>query len=409
MFWILAAGLTAIVAFTILAPIWRGRSDAAAQPAAAYDLQVYRDQLSEVDRDLDRGVIQPEDAQRLRAEIGRKVLDADKRLSQAGPAKSSGGILWAAVIVAVAMAGTVALYLREGVVGARDMPMGERIAAADTAYHNRPDQTQAAALAPALPAPDLSQVDTEFLGMIDQLRDAVAQNPDDPTGLDLLASNEMRLGNLSAALAAQDHLVQALGDQADDVQLMQLATLMINAAGGIITPQAEAVLVRALKLNPDQPQARYLQGVLLIQNGRPDRAFPIWQQLLEQGPDDAPWQPTIRNAIGELAWLAGHADYVPPAPAVLPGPDADAVTAAGDLTESERQDMVANMVDGLQQRLATEGGTPQEWARLIGSLAVLDRSDQAAEILSEARSRFADSPQALDTIEEAARTAGMTE
>ena len=409
MFWILAAGLTAIVAFAILAPVWRGRADAGAQPAAAYDLRVYRDQLSEVDRDLDRGVIQPEDAQRLRAEIGRKVLDADKRLSQAGPAKASGGALWATVVVAIAMAGTVALYLREGVVGARDMPMGERIAAADNAYRNRPDQTQAAARAPAMPAPDLSQVDPEFLDMIDQLRDAVAKNPDDPTGLDLLASNEMRLGNLSAALAAQDHLVQVLGDQASDVQLMQLATLMINAAGGIITPQAEAVLVRALKQNPDQPQARYLQGVLLIQNGRPDRAFPIWRKLLEQGPDDAPWQPTIRNAIEELAWLAGHADYVPPAPAALPGPDADAVTAAGDMTDQERQDMVANMVDGLQQRLATQGGTPQEWARLIGSLAVLGRHDQAAEILSEARSRFADSPQALDTIEEAARTAGMTE
>jgi cytochrome c-type biogenesis protein CcmH len=261
---------------------------------------------------------------------------------------------------------------------------------------------------PALPAPDLSQADPEFLGMIDQLREAVKQNPDDPTGLGLLASNEMRLGNLSAALTAQDHLVEVLGDQADDVHLMQLATLMINAAGGIITPQAEAVLVRTLKINPDQPQARYLQGVLLIQNGRPDRAFPIWRQLLEQGPDDAPWQPTIRNAIEELAWLAGQADYVPPA-AALPGPDADAIAAAGDMTDDDRQQMVANMVDGLQQRLATQGGTPQEWARLIGALVVLERSDQAEQILSEARTRFADSQQALDVIEEAAKTAGMTE
>ncbi|MDN5569542.1 MAG: c-type cytochrome biogenesis protein CcmI, partial [Paracoccus sp. (in: a-proteobacteria)] len=287
MFWILAAALTAIVAFAILAPIWRGRADAVAQPAAAYDLRVYRDQLSEVDRDLDRGVIGPEDAQRLRAEIGRKVLDADKRITQAAPAASSAGILWAGLVVAMAMAGAVALYLREGVVGAADMPMGERIAAADDAYRSRPSQEQAAADAPAMPEPDLSDADPEFLAMIGQLRDAVARNPDDPTGLALLASNEMRLGNLSAALTAQDHLVQVLGDQADAVQLMQLATLMINAAGGIITPGSEAVLVRALKQDPDQPQARYLQGVLLIQNGRPDRAFPIWQKLLEQGPENA--------------------------------------------------------------------------------------------------------------------------
>ncbi|WP_378941942.1 c-type cytochrome biogenesis protein CcmI [Paracoccus sp. R86501] len=412
MFWILAAGLTAIVAFAILAPIWRGRSDAGAQPAAAYDLRVYRDQLSEVDNDLDRGVIQPDDAQRLRAEIGRKVLDADRRLTQARPAATSAGVLGAGLVVVALAAGAVALYLREGAVGAADLPMGERIAAADQAYRSRPSQDQAVAEAPALPTPDLSDADPEFLGMIDQLRDAVERNPDDLTGLALLATNEMRLGNLSAALTAQQHLVDLRGDQADAVQLMQLATLMINAAGGVITPGSEAVLVRALQQDPEQPQARYLQGVLLIQNGRPDRAFPIWRKLLEESPDDAPWTPTIRNAIEELAWLAGQPDYQPPAaPAAtaLPGPDADAIAAAGDMTDDERTQMIGNMVNGLQQRLATQGGTPQEWARLIGALSVLGRTDKAADILSEARRHFADNPQAMQVIEDAAQTAGMTE
>ena len=410
MFWILAAGLTAIVALAILAPIWRGRSDAGAQPAAAYDLRVYRDQLSEVENDLERGVIQPDDAQRLRAEIGRKVLDADRRLTQARPAATSAGVLGAGLVVLALAAGAVALYLREGAVGAADMPMGERIAAADQAYRNRPDQDRAVAEAPAPATPDLSDADPEFLAMIDQLREAVERNPDDQTGLALLATNEMRLGNLSAALKAQQHLVDLRGDQADAVQLMQLATLMINAAGGIITPQSEAVLVRALKQDPEQPQARYLQGVLLIQNGRPDRAFPIWRELLEESPSEAPWVPTIRNAIGELAWLAGQPDYTPPAaPAALPGPDEDAIAAAEGMTDDERAQMIGSMVDGLQQRLASQGGTPQEWARLIGALSVLGRDDQAASILSEARGHFADSPEALAVIDEAATSAGMTE
>ena len=410
MFWILAAGLTAIVALAILAPIWRGRSDAGAQPAAAYDLRVYRDQLSEVENDLERGVIQHDDAQRLRAEIGRKVLDADRRLTQARPAATSAGVLGAGLVVLALAAGAVALYLREGAVGAADMPMGERIAAADQAYRNRPDQDRAVAEAPAPAKPDLSNADPEFLAMIDQLRQAVERNPDDQTGLALLATNEMRLGNLSAALKAQQHLVDLRGDQADAVQLMQLATLMINAAGGVITPQSEAVLVRALKQDPEQPQARYLQGVLLIQNGRPDRAFPIWRQLLEESPPDAPWMPTIRNAIGELAWLAGQPDYTPPtAPAALPGPDEDAIAAAEGMTDDERAQMIGSMVDGLQQRLASQGGTPQEWARLIGALTVLGRDDQAASILSEARGHFADSPEALAVIDEAATSAGMTE
>lgn len=407
MFWILAAALTAITALAILSPLRRGRGGAA--PAAAYDLRVYRDQLAEVERDLDRGVIGPDDAQRLRAEIGRKVLDADRRAALSAPAARGGRALWPAVALVAMLAGAVALYLREGVPGAPDMPLAERFAAADAAYRDRPTQAEAEAAAPARPAPDLSQADPEYLTMIDQLRDAVGRNPDDQQGLALLASNEMRLGNLAAARAAQQRLVDLRGDQADAVQLMQLATLMVDAAGGVVTPEAEAVLRRALTLDPTQPQARYLQGVLLIQNGRPDRAFPLWRGLLDEGPEGAPWIAPIRAAIQDLAWLAGDDEYRAPAPpaADLPGPDADALAAAEDLSPEDRARMIQDMVDRLQQRLATQGGSPEEWARLIAALAMLDQRDQATAILTEARQRFGSAPDALAPIERAATDAGL--
>lgn len=407
MFWILAAALTAITALAILSPLRRGRGGAA--PAAAYDLRVYRDQLAEVERDLDRGVIGPDDAQRLRAEIGRKVLDADRRAALSAPATRGGRALWPAVALVAMLAGAVALYLREGVPGAPDMPLAERFAAADAAYRDRPTQAEAEAAAPARPAPDLSQADPEYLTMIDQLRDAVGRNPDDQQGLALLASNEMRLGNLAAARAAQQRLVDLRGDQADAVQLMQLATLMVDAAGGVVTPEAEAVLRRALTLDPTQPQARYLQGVLLIQNGRPDRAFPLWRGLLDEGPEGAPWIAPIRAAIQDLAWLAGDDEYRAPAPpaADLPGPDADALAAAEDLSPEDRARMIQDMVDRLQQRLATQGGSPEEWARLIAALAMLDQRDQATAILTEARQRFGSAPDALAPIERAATEAGL--
>lgn len=407
MFWILAAALTAITALAILSPLRRGRGGAA--PAAAYDLRVYRDQLAEVERDLDRGVIGPDDAQRLRAEIGRKVLDADRRAALSAPATRGGRALWPAVALAAMLAGAVALYLREGVPGAPDMPLAERFAAADAAYRDRPTQAEAEAAAPARPAPDLSQADPEYVAMIDQLRDAVGRNPDDQQGLALLASNEMRLGNLAAARAAQQRLVDLRGDQADAVQLMQLATLMVDAAGGVVTPEAEAVLRRALTLDPTQPQARYLQGVLLIQNGRPDRAFPLWRGLLDEGPEGAPWIAPIRAAIQDLAWLAGDDEYRAPAPpaADLPGPDADALAAAEDLSPEDRARMIQDMVDRLQQRLATQGGSPEEWARLIAALAMLDQRDQATAILTEARQRFGSAPDALAPIERAATEAGL--
>ncbi|MGR3200422.1 MAG: tetratricopeptide repeat protein, partial [Paracoccus sp. (in: a-proteobacteria)] len=301
------------------------------------------------------------------------------------------------------IAAAAALYLREGVPGAPDMPLQARVAAADAAYRDRPTQAEAEAAAPPRPEPDLTGTDPEYLDMIKQLRAAVARTPEDPQGLQLLATHEMRLGNLPAARDAQERLVRIAGDDATAAQLMQLATLMIEAAGGLVTPEAEAVLAKALAKDRDQPQARYLQGVLLIQNGRPDRAFPIWSRLLEEGPETAPWIPSIRAAIADLAWLAGDADYTPPA---LPGPDADAMAAAEDLSPQDRQQMIEGMVAGLQQRLATEGGSPAEWARLVNALGVLGRTDQARAVVDEARARFP-APDAFAPIEEAARAAGL--
>lgn len=409
MFWLLSGALTLIVGLVILLPAWRGRG-AGSQPAAAYDLRVYRDQLREVDRDLERGVIQPEDAQRLRTEIGRKVLDADKRLSLARPTAAHGGGLVVAGVLVILLGGTFVLYLREGVPGAPDMPIAERFAAAEAAYRNRPTQAQAEAATPARPAADPDQLDPDYLALMEQLRAAVARNPQDRQGLSLLVTNEMRLGNLPAAREAAEQLIALQGDDADATDLMRLSSLMIEAAGGVITPEAEAVLVRALQADPDQPQARYLLGVLQIQNGRPDRGFTLWRRLLEEGPANAPWIPAIRAAIDDLAWLAGEAGYVAPEPAAmptLPGPDAATLEAAEDLPEAERAQMIQGMVAGLQSRLANEGGTPEEWARLIRALSVLGQDTDARAIWDEAQVRFAGSEDALAVLSQAASEAGL--
>lgn len=407
MFWIICAALTGAVGLAIAAPLLRGGGHAA-PPAAAYDLQVYRDQLREVDRDLQRGVISPEDAARLRTEIGRKVLDADRRLSQAGNREKGGNGGLAVALLVLLLGAGLALYLREGRPGLGDLPLAQRIAQAEQRYQNRPSQAEAEVRAPA-PAPP--EVPEDFAALVRQLREAVARNPDDPQGLALLAINELRLGNLSAARDAQQRLVELRGDQASSDDLVRLAALMIEAAGGLITPEAEEVLARGLGRDPANPQGRYLLGLLQLQNDRPDRAFPVWRRLLEEGPEDAPWIPPIRNAIADLAWLAGHPEYVPPVPvaAPLPGPDADAVAAAEEMTPQQRQDMVVGMVRQLEARLAQQGGSPEEWARLISSLVVTGDLDHAREIWAEARTRFADQPEALETVRRAAAGSGLAE
>ena len=91
------------------------------------------------------------------------------------------------------------------------------------------------------------------------------------------------------------------------------------------------------------------------------------------------------------------------------GPTAEDIVNAGEMSAEERQDMVRGMVMRLENRLATEGGSPEEWARLISANGVLGDGDRAAQIWQNAKDVFADRPEALKMVLEAARTLGVTQ
>ena len=77
------------------------------------------------------------------------------------------------------------------------------------------------------------------------------------------------------------------------------------------------------------------------------------------------------------------------------------------MSEADRMDMIRGMVAQLSDRLATEGGPPAEWARLIRALGVLGDSDQAKAIYDNALDVFAQDSAGLDEIAAAARQAGV--
>lgn len=407
-FWIIAVALAGLSAALLLLALVRGRPEA--EPAAAYDLRVYRDQLKEVDRDEARGVIAPEDATRARTEISRRILAADAQLRDTtdGNGRTPGGVALSVVLLAGLCAGSVLLYRQIGAPGYGDLPRTLRIAAADAALEDRPLQADAEASLPPSPPLD-GRVEQSYLDLMQKLRDTVAARPDDLEGHRLLARNEASLGNFAAAHAAQAEVIRILGDRATASDYADLADMMVISAGGYVSPEAADALSQALRRDPRNGPARYYVGLMFGQIGRPDRAFAIWRQLIAEGPDNAPWIAPVRAQIMDMAALAGETRYQlpPPVDATAPGPDAADVAAAQDMTPEERQQMIRGMVDQLSERLGTEGGTPQEWARLIRALGVLGDTERAEAIWGEAQQVFAGREEALGQVRAAATQAGL--
>ncbi|MEM1341566.1 MAG: c-type cytochrome biogenesis protein CcmI [Pseudomonadota bacterium] len=418
LFWLISS--IAVIAVSLI--LWRfglGRSShGAARPeeredlrGAAYDLEVYRDQLSELDRDLARGTLSAAEAERAKLEIQRRILAADKALGdQVQEASGSApGTLYLGLAVLAMVAASYATYAVIGAPGARDLPLASRVADIDRARAARASQAEveAARAAPVNPPPE------DIAAEVAELRQVMETRTEDGEGLAILVRTEASLGNFRAARLAQGRLLNLLQDR-DDLApetlaraQADLAELMILAAGGFVSPEAETALRSALALDPNLGSARYSLGLMYAQQGRPDLAFPIWQRLLGDSRPDDPWLGVLQRDIEAVAIAAGVdpalVAMAAPGPASL-APSMDPAAAIANLPEAERQAAIEGMVERLSGRLAAEGGTAEDWARLIRALAVLDREPEARAILDEARDVFAESPRAIALIEAAAAT-----
>ncbi|MCB1334040.1 MAG: c-type cytochrome biogenesis protein CcmI [Roseivivax sp.] len=407
LFWIVTAALSLAVALLLARALLRGRRDTG--PAQAFDIQVYRDQLKDVERDLARGVIEAGDAERVRTEISRRILAADSAMRAQGgeaPARRGPG-LWTAVVSGLVMiAGSFGLYWFLGAPGYGDLSLKDRIAMAAERRQSRPSQAEAEASVPAAKAADAP---AEYTALVERLRSAVANRPDDLQGHMLLARAETALGNYAAAYKAQERILAIKGDAATAQDYADLAGALVIAAGGYVSPEAERALDAALSRDAQNGTARYYGGLMMAQIGRPDVAFSLWRALLTEGPADAPWMGPIREQIEELAWRAGEHRFQLPPEQALPGPSQADMANAAEMSDEDRQAMIRGMVDRLSDRLASEGGTPEEWARLIGALGVLGDTDRAKTIWAEAQTVFAGKDDALATIRAAAEQAGVAE
>lgn len=392
-FWAIAVGLAALVAFVLIGAL---RRVPAASGSAEADMAVYRDQLAEIERDLARGTIGAEEAARLRTEVGKRVIEAD-RARAAGPSagRATSTPLIVGLILAVVLPGGLAAYWALGAPGYPDMALEERLADLDAGIAGRPSQE--------------AELATQGLVRDAALDEALARELStvtEPEALRARFRQHFEAGEMQAAVRVQERLVALQGEAAAANDHANLALALVAEAQGYVSPEAEEELRKALQRDMGNQLARYLVGEMFLQGGRYDQAFRFWRPLAEDGDPAAPWTTSIRERIGQVAELAGIR-YAPPE-AAAGGPTAEDMAAAGDMSPEDRQAMIEGMVAQLSDRLATEGGDVEDWNRLIRSLAVLERLDEAQKIYDEAKTRFEGRPAELSFLRLAAVESGLT-
>lgn len=352
LFWIAAALLTLGSSLVVLLPLAR-RSRGYAS-AREHEIEVYRDQLSELDRDAARGLIQPAEVAEARAEIGRRILraagtGADEK------AQPRFGTLARAVSAAAVLAVPLVSWGMYAGLGSPDQP----------------GQPLSARLA-ADPATESIDV------LLARAESHLAANPADARGWAVIAPVYMRLGRFDDAVAAYRRIIEIDGSSAE--RQANLGEALFNAAGGLVTEAAKTAFDTAVAADPKDIRARFYLATSMAQQGDMQAASAAWQAMLTDLPAETPWRGAVQGALDEVARrTAAAAPGSGAAPA--PGPAQADVDAAAEMSPEDRTAMIQSMVTRLDERLRDNPKDTDGWKRLVRSYMVLGDAAKARDAL----------------------------
>jgi cytochrome c-type biogenesis protein CcmH len=365
-FWVFAGLLIAVALVALLRPLVRDAVGAADQSESV--LAIYRGQLANIDNDAAQGRLPPAQAADAQAELMRRMLaaaDQESRASAPGnsaSAETTRRFAAAVGIAALLPAGALAIYFTVGAPAAIDQSRAVEEAA-------KPPRDRA-----------------ELSAAADQLKARLQREPGHKEGWVLLGRALASLGRFAEAREAYG---QAIALASDEPGLQaELGEVLVLAAGGTVTPEAEAAFARSA----NDPRARFYGAEAALQRGDRAAAKTQFQALLADAPRDAPWRKIVAERLAEIA--PGEAPTgamkpgSPSASAPSAGPTAQDVAAAQAMSPEERQTMIRGMVDRLAARLEQNPNDKEGWARLARAYDVLGEKEkaQAARVRADAAS-----------------------
>jgi len=379
--WLTLGAMTLAALAVMLRPLlWRTGEMRA---RAAYDTEVYREQMAELDRDVARGAIDKEAGEAARTEIARRLLTADaelgarKQIAAGYKPTGGGGHRLAAIALAFLVpAAAAGIYAGIGSPGLPGQPFAEK-------------QTK------GLDRTIVARIETAIAA----LNKRVAANPKDVAALDRLGRAYFVLRRYRAA-AAVFARARALRPGIGGYAASHGEALVM--AEGKVGPLARAAFADALKASPGDVRSRFYLGLARAEDGDRKGALALWLALEAEAVANAPWRARLARFIEAtakqakiapeaLAKLRAEAAAKAPkttarGPRRIPGkgPSQGAIEGAARMSPANRQKMIRGMVARLAARMKENPDDLAGWRRLGRSYLVLGEPAKSIEAYGRA-------------------------
>ncbi|WP_316859833.1 c-type cytochrome biogenesis protein CcmI [uncultured Cohaesibacter sp.] len=410
MFWTIAVGLTILTIAVAIYPLTRKAKQG--ESANAYDLTIYKSQLREIEGDVERGLIEAEEAEAARAEVARRLISAQDNLEKEGDEDGKSLSQLSDITLPDDRVGSIKLAVAAVVLIVPIISLGLYFSIGSPSLEGQPLEAR-------LSKPPQEQSLTELVASAER---KLKQFPNQVEGWKQLAPIYARMRRTAEAIDAYRNILRLEGETVGT--LSDLGEVLVIRDAGVVSSEAYGLFQRANQIDAKAPKPRFFLAIALGQSGDEVEAIKAWQSLVEDSEADAPWISFANNQIAALTKRleakvadaeAGQSTEDDGAPEGKKtetgeevGPTREQVEASSEMSAEERQQMVEGMVANLADRLKTEGGTPDEWVRLIRAELVLNRPDMAAKTVAQAMDALQSDLDGLEKVKAAARSLGVS-
>ena len=305
LFVLIAVGMVAIALAAVLIPLLRGSTPGVLREAT--NVAILRDQLRELDADLDAGTMPRDRYDQAKQELLQRALEESKSV-EAVAAKAPQSAAWtAAVLGSTLPIAALLLYLA----------LGNHDAFAPLAVQSKPAGEH-----------KVTRQDIEALA-----EKLAAKLKDDPANVDgwvMLARTYQALDRNEDSARAFDRAVALLPDNAD--LLADYADLLATIDGGFREKSVQ-LIEQALKADPRHWKALALAGTAAFNRKDYKMAVGYWERMKATVPPTSPLAGSIDASIAEARELGGlkatAAAPAAPLPATPAAPPATTAASAG--------------------------------------------------------------------------------
>ncbi len=274
LFWLICAGLAAIALAFVLPTLVQREPVVDAVDKQRANVDVYRDQLRELEGDLTNGLVSQEQYNQDRTEIERRLLeDVSKQLPEVKgkQAKPARGLVY---VVALALPiAAVGLYLLIG-----------------------NPRAASGSLPPATTSDgQMSQAGIE--ANVAALAKRLEQTPDDADGWAMLGRSYL---NLEKYKEASDAYARATAIKTEDADLLtEYAFVLAMSNNRQLQGKPTELIQKALTIAPQNPKALELAGSAEFQAKNYKNAIVYWQKVLEKAGADSELGRSVAQRIDE--------------------------------------------------------------------------------------------------------------